>query len=223
MAFDTCYFAPSLFLGENERPLIERVGAAGAEVVEVEEHVLRAATYRDRPEGILVVAKIRDHPLTALPVVENGLYVVAESIEKPGNLGSLLRSADAAGVDGMILCDKRTDLYNPNTITASTGALFSVPIADCSSEDAFAWLSDNKIATIAATPEAEKIYYDTDLTIGIAIVVGAEQYGLSDFWKTRADINVKIPMLGYIDSLNVATAATVALFEAARQRAASGK
>ena len=218
MDFDTCYYCHSLFLGENEIPLIDRIVQAGAEVAEVDEHVLRAATYRDRPEGILVVAKTRSHPLSDLPFIENGLYVVAESIEKPGNLGSILRSADAAGVDGMILCDKRTDLYNPNTITASTGALFSVKIADCSTSDAVAWLKNNKIATIAATPEAESVYYETDLTGAIAIVVGAEQYGLSEFWKKQADVNVKIPMLGYIDSLNVATAATVALFEAARQR-----
>ncbi|NOY76141.1 MAG: RNA methyltransferase [Kiritimatiellaeota bacterium] len=219
MELDTCYYCPALFLGENEIPLINKIARSGAEIAEVEDHILRAATYRDRPEGILVVAKTRSHPLSDLPIVENGLYVVAESIEKPGNLGSILRSADAADVDGMILCDKKTDLYNPNTITASTGALFSVKIADCSSEKASEWLKKNKIATIAATPEAEKVYYDTDLTGGVAFVVGAEQYGLSDFWKERADINVKIPMLGYIDSLNVATAATVALFEAARQRA----
>jgi RNA methyltransferase, TrmH family len=122
------------------------------------------------------------------------------------------------GADGVIVCDKRTDIYNPNVITASTGALFSANLAESSAEETYAWLKKNKIAVLAATPEAEKKYTDIDLTQGIAVVVGAEQYGLTEFWKLKADINVRIPMLGYIDSLNVATATTVVMYEAVRQR-----
>ncbi|MCK5843444.1 MAG: RNA methyltransferase [Victivallales bacterium] len=223
MEFTVCYYAPPLFLGENESPLLEKIERGGAEIIEVAEHVLQAMAYRDRPEGLLAVARIREHPLEKLPIVPNGLYIVAESIEKPGNLGSLMRSADAAGANGIILCDKQTDLYNPNTITASTGALFSVPIADCSSAEAMEWLTGNEIAILAATPEADTPYYNIDLTKSVAIAVGAEQYGLTDFWKKRAEINIRIPMLGYIDSLNVATAATVLLFEASRQRSSNRK
>ena len=216
--FQDCYYCPSLFLGTNEMPLLEKISKKGAQILEVSEDVLRKIAYRDRPEGIIAVAKTRQHSLKDLHVKENGLYIIAEAIEKPGNLGSILRSADASGVDGVIVCDKCTDIYNPNVITASTGALFSVPIAEATSKETLQWLKDNQISTLAATPEAEDIYYNTDLTGKIAIVVGTEQYGLTDFWKKNSDINVSIPMQGFIDSINVATATTVILFEAARQR-----
>jgi len=214
----TCYFAPSLFLGENELPLLDKIGKSGAEIIEVTEQVLKKIAYRDRPEGLIAVAETRRHTLGSIPVKENGLYIIAESIEKPGNLGSILRSADAAGVDGLIIADKCTDIYNPNVITASTGALFSVNLAEASNDEILEWLRANSISTLAATPEAHDIYYQTDLTGRIAVIVGTEQYGLTDFWKKYSDINVRIPMQGFIDSLNVATAATVILFEAARQR-----
>lgn len=213
-----CYFCPDLFLGENESGLIARIAERGTRVQEVAPHILAKIAYRDRPEGIIALMKIKEHSLEQIPVKKYGLYVVAESIEKPGNLGSILRSADAVNADGVIVCAKRTDIYNPNVITASTGALFSANLAETSAEKAFDWFKKNDILTIAATPEAEKIYSDVDLTKGIAIVVGTEQYGLSDFWKSRADINVRIPMMGFIDSLNVATATTVIMYEAARQR-----
>lgn len=216
--FTECYFAPELFLGENEASLIDKVAESGANVQEVTANVLAKIAYRDRPEGVIAIMQIREHTLSGISAKEDGLYIVAESIEKPGNLGSILRSADAVNADGVIVCDKRTDIYNPNVITASTGALFSANLAECSAEEAFKWLKKNSITILAATPEANDIYTDVDLTKGTAIVVGAEQYGLTDFWKTRADINVRIPMLGYIDSLNVATATTVIMYEAARQR-----
>jgi TrmH family RNA methyltransferase len=217
--FQECFFSPALFLGKNEKPLLAKIAETGAEVTEVTEDVIKKIAYRDRPEGIIAVVKSKKHTLDEIPVKENGLYIIAESIEKPGNLGSILRSADAAAVDGVIVCDKCTDIYNPNVITASTGALFSVNIAEATAEETLVWLKKHKISTLAATPEAEEIYYNTDLTGKVAVVVGTEQYGLTDFWKNSADINVKIPMLGYIDSLNVATATTVILFETARQRA----
>lgn len=218
IVFTECYFAPELFLGENESELIAKVGAGGANVQEVTAEVLSKIAYRDRPEGIIALMKVKEHRLDLIPVRQDGLYIIAESIEKPGNLGSILRSADAVGADGVIVCDKRTDIYNPNVITASTGALFSANLAEATAEETYEWLIKHKVQILAATPEAEDIYADVDLTCGIAIVVGAEQYGLTDFWKNKADINVRIPMLGYIDSLNVATATTVILYEAARQR-----
>ena len=143
---------------------------------------------------------------------------IVEGIEKPGNLGSLLRSADAAGADGLIICNKCTDIYNPNVIRASTGALFAVPVAEATNEETLEWLTKNNIKTLAGTPHTDIIYSKNDMTKATAILVGAEQYGLTEFWMNKADQQVKIPMLGKIDSLNVATAATILLYEAARQR-----
>ena len=130
----------------------------------------------------------------------------------------MLRSADAVGATGMIICGHGTDIYNPNVIRASTGALFSVPLAEGENEEVYEWLHSRGIRTLAATPHTDKCYCDTDMTRGVAIVVGAEQTGLTDFWMNRADLQVVIPMLGKIDSLNVAAATTILLYEAARQR-----
>lgn len=213
-----CFFAPEMFLGSNEYPLLEALAAAGVKLFEVPPFLLAKMAYRDRPEGLIAVAKMKRHTLADIPVRPDGLYLVAEAVEKPGNLGSILRSADAAGVDGLIICDKCTDIYNPNVIRASTGALFSVPLAEAASAEALAWLRANRIATLAATPHAEQIFTEVDMVQPVAIVVGTEQVGLTRLWLEEADIAVRIPMLGKIDSLNVATATTILLYEAARQR-----
>ncbi len=218
MEITEVFFSPSHFLGENEYPLLEKMSASGILVRQLAPQLLEKVTYRDRPEGLLAVAKMKKHLLSDLPVDPNGLYLVAETVEKPGNLGSMLRSADAVGVAGFILCEKGTDIYNPNVIRASTGAIFSVPLAECSNAEAMKFLRDNNIRVLAATPHTDKRYTDVDLTGGVAVVVGSEQNGLSDFWLDEADLPVVIPMLGKIDSLNVSTATTVLLYEAARQR-----
>ena len=218
MKMRECFFCPAMFLGENEYSLLETLAKAGVEVYEVPENILSLLAYRDRPEGLIATAEMRKHRLEDIPVIEGGLYLIAEAIEKPGNLGSMLRSADAAGVDGLIICDKSTDIYNPNVIRASTGALFTVPLAETDSDSAMAWLKKHRILTLAATPHTDKIYTDVDMSGGVAIVVGTEQVGLTDFWMNNADLKVLIPMLGRIDSLNVATATTILLYEAARQR-----
>ena len=213
-----CFFSPSHFLGENEFPLLETLASEGVRVVEVAPQLLEKMAYRERPEGLIAVAKMKRHTLADLPVVENGLYLVAEAVEKPGNLGSILRSADAAGVDGLIICNKCTDLYNPNVIRASTGALISVPLAEAENQEAYDWLKSHGIKTLAATPHTENLYTDVDMTQAVAIVVGTEQTGLTELWMEHSDLPVRIPMLGKIDSLNVATATTILLYEAARQR-----
>jgi len=218
LSFKVCYYAPELFLGKNEPDLLNKLSASGADVLETTADVLAKIAYRDRPEGILALAYTIKHEFKDMPVNPQGLYLVAESIEKPGNLGSILRSADAVGADGVIVCQKRTDIYNPNVITASTGALFSMNLAECTEQEALEWIRSNSLKILAATPEAETLYTDVDMTQGVVVIVGAEQYGLSEFWKQHADITVRIPMLGYIDSLNVATAATVILYDAVRQR-----
>lgn len=213
------FFTPSLFLGSNELPLLEKLAEAGIKLYEVPQMVLEKIAYRDRPEGLIATAQIPAHRLEDFPCPQKpGLYLIAENVEKPGNLGSILRSADAAGATGLILTDPRTDLYNPNTIRASTGALFALPIAVTDNDSALAWLRKNKIQILAATPHTNHVFTQIDLTVPVAIAVGAEQYGLSDFWMNQADLQVVIPMLGKIDSLNVSTAATLLLYECARQR-----
>mgnify|MGYP003296347123 CR=1 FL=1 len=218
MILEECFFSPEHFLGENEYPLLESLAASGVKVSRLAPHLLEKVSYRDRPEGLLAVARMRKHDLELLPEFENPLYLVAETIEKPGNLGSMLRSADASGADALIVCERKTDLYNPNVIRASTGAIFSVPVGVCDNAAALKYLRERGVKILAATPHTDFKYTDVDLTQGVAIVVGAEQTGLTDFWMEQADLKVNIPMLGKIDSLNVASAATILLYEAARQR-----
>lgn len=213
-----CFCCPALYLGENEESLLASIEASGAVLYETTPEILTKLAYRERPEGLIAIAEMRKKGLESIPVRENGLYLVAETIEKPGNLGSILRSADAVDATGVIICNRQTDIFNPNVIRASTGAIFSVPLAETSSEEAVEWLRKNRIRTLAATPHTDLVYTETDMTCATAIVVGAEQYGLSDFWMNAADTKVVIPMLGKMDSLNVATAATLLLYEAARQR-----
>lgn len=216
--FNEVFYCPELFLGENEQSLLNSLSERGAVLYRCSSDVLRKLAYRERPEGLIAVVKIKRKTLADIPKVKNGLYLVAETIEKPGNLGSMLRSADAVGATAVIVCDKQTDFYNPNVIRASTGAIFSMPLAECTSEECLKWLRSFGVRTLAATPHTQNNYTDVDMASGVAIVVGAEQYGLTDYWMDSADLKVVIPMLGYMDSLNVATAATILLYEAARQR-----
>jgi TrmH family RNA methyltransferase len=143
---------------------------------------------------------------------------VAESIEKPGNLGAILRTADAAGVDALLVCDPRVDIYNPNVVRASRGTLFTVPTIEISNENALSALRKSNIKLVAATPHAKTEFTEQDLRGPLAIIVGTENEGLTDFWLNEADIKVKIPMLGKVNSLNVSIAAALIVYEARRQR-----
>ncbi len=220
---DNLFFCPSLFLGENENALIQRIGGRGSQLFECNEKVFRKMSYRDRPDGLIATAIQERHDLDDL---EKRLQkkdhppflIVAEAIEKPGNLGTILRSSDAVQLDALIVCDKCTDIYNPNVVRASVGTLFTVPVIESTGEATIAWLRKQGISIVAATPSAELEYTQVDLTKPIAIAVGTEQLGLSDQWMKQADIQVKIPMLGVADSLNVAMATTLLLYEALRQR-----
>jgi RNA methyltransferase, TrmH family len=214
----TLFICEALFLGKNEPELIEQCRQAGAEIVPCTPPVLEKMAYRERPEGLLAVLPQVHLALSDLNLPERPLLIVAEAIEKPGNLGTILRSADAAGASAVIVCDQCTDIHNPNVVRASTGALFSLPVVETSSVAALSWLQHNKIKVLAASPHAEKNYTDVDLRPGTAIIVGAEQYGLSSIWMQAADLKVRIPMHGQADSLNVATATTILMFEAVRQR-----
>ena len=212
------FYCREMFVGENNDTLLDTLRNAGSAIYECSANVLRKIAYRERPEGLIAIAEMKRKGLDEIPARPDGLYLVAETIEKPGNLGSILRSADAVGATAVIVCNKQTDIFNPNVIRASTGAIFSMPLAETTSEEALAWLRKLGIKTLAATPHTHLYHTDVDMKQGVAIVVGAEQYGLSDYWMNSADLQVLIPMLGKMDSLNVATAATILLYEAARQR-----
>jgi RNA methyltransferase, TrmH family len=214
------YFAPEWFLGENEPVLLSQARAAGARLLELSREAFAKVAYRERPDGLLAVAPQWRLALDALTLPEVPFLLVVESIEKPGNLGTILRGADAAGCHAVIACDPVTDLFNPNVVRASTGVLFSVPCAVASSPEVHAWLHRHRIRTVATTPAAETVYSDADLRGPLAVVMGSEQYGLSEFWLERADLPVRIPMSGQADSLNVAMATIITLFEALRQRRA---
>jgi TrmH family RNA methyltransferase len=215
---DEVYFAPDWFLGENERSLLAEAEAGGAKLYELSKDAFAKVAYRERPDGLLAVAPQWKRSLADLVLGKAPFLLVVEAIEKPGNLGTILRSADAAGCDAVIVCDPVTDLFNPNVVRASTGVLFSVPCFVEESAAVLSWLRSKGIRTVATTPAATALYSDSDLTGPLAIVMGSEQYGLSEFWLKHADLPVRIPMAGQADSLNVAMAALITLFEAVRQR-----
>jgi len=213
------YCSPALYLGHNEGALVEAAVAAGAEVVTVAEAPFRKASYRDRPEGLLGVARQFPTGLERLQPGPDPLLLVVEAIEKPGNLGTMLRTAGAAGAAAVVVCDPATDPFNPNVVRASLGTLFTVPLVVGDTPGAVARLRELGIRTVATTPAASLPHWEADLTGPLAVLVGSEQYGLSAAWLAAADTQVVIPMPGSVDSLNAAMAAGIVLFEAVRQRA----
>lgn len=213
------YFAPDWFLGENEPALLAQAEAAGARLCELTREAFAKVAYRERPDGLLAVAPQWKRTLADLPAPAGAPFLlVVEAIEKPGNLGTILRGADAAGCDAVLVCDPVTDPFNPNVVRASTGVLFSVPLVVETGARVHAWLKARGIRIVATTPAADRLYTEADLGGPLAIVMGSEQYGLSEFWLRHADLPVRIPMAGQADSLNVAMATIITLFEAVRQR-----
>lgn len=174
--------------------------------------------YRGGTEGIIARVKARTHSLEQLMLGENPLVVVLESVEKPGNLGAVFRSADAAGADAVIICDPLTDLYNPNLIRSSIGGVFTVQSAVCDSSAAIDWLKARGIKILTAQLQDSSWYYEVDMKGGTAIVIGTEATGLTAQWREAADAHIRIPMLGALDSLNASVSAAILLFEAVRQR-----
>ena len=187
-------------------------------IVEIPEALYRKAAYREGTEGVIAEMEVQERHLEDLSLGEHPLVVVLESVEKPGNLGAVLRSADAARADAVIVCDPLTDLWNPNLIRASLGGIFTVPTVCASSEEAIAWLKARGIRILTAQLQDSSWYYDTDMTGGTALVMGTESTGLTDIWRRAADAHIRIPMLGRLDSLNVSVSAAILLFEAVRQR-----
>ncbi len=186
--------------------------------VAVASAVFAKLSYRDNPDGLLAVAQRQASDLSALRLPGNALVLVLDGLEKPGNLGALLRTADGAGLDAVLLSGSGTDLENPNVIRASLGTVFSRPVLEAEGAALLAWLRQEGFSLIAATPRASASYWDADFTGRAAIVLGAEHAGLSPAWLGAADNQVNIPMRGLADSLNVATAGALLIYEALRQR-----
>lgn len=213
---DAGYRIDSIFLCPS---LLEDFSVpAGVKHFEVSPEVYEKVAYRGSTEGIIAVVESRKTNLEDIALSANPLIVVLESVEKPGNLGAVLRSADAAGADAVIICDPLTDLYNPNLVRASIGSIFTKQVVCCSSEQAISWLKKNNIKIYTAQLQDSNWYYDTDMKSATAIVMGTEATGLTGIWRQAADAHIKIPMLGALDSLNVSVSAAILLFEAVRQR-----
>jgi TrmH family RNA methyltransferase len=188
------------------------------DVIEINKEVYQKLAYRDTTEGIIAVAKTKTLKLSDLKLGKNPLILVAEAIEKPGNLGAMLRTADAANLDAVIIANPKTDFYNPNIVRSSVGCLFTNQIATGSTEEVIAFLKENSIAFYSATLQNSTSYDTQDYTKPSALVVGTEATGLSQQWRDEATQNIIIPMQGEIDSMNVSVASAILLFEAKRQR-----
>lgn len=185
---------------------------------EISKEIYEKIALRGSTEGIVAEVKMQERHLSSLQLGNNPLLMVVESVEKPGNLGAILRSADAAHADAVIVCDPLTDLYNPNLIRSSLGAFFTVPCVTCTSDECIAYLKQKGIRILTAQLQDSQLYYNTDMRLSTAIVMGTESTGLTEKWRQAADAHIRIPMLGNLDSLNVSVSAAILLFEVVRQR-----
>lgn len=212
------FYCEDLFAGQEERAILSAAKNQSAELFPVTRSVFEKLAYREDSFGLAAVAEKPAKTLEDIPLTKSPLLIVVEGVEKPGNLGAILRSAEAGGVDGVIVCGKSTDIYNPNVVRASIGTVFTVPVTEATVPETVDWLREKNIRTVATVPGTEIEYFDADLKGPCAIVMGSEHEGLSNTWLNEADLLVRIPMKGMGDSLNLATAATVLIYEAVRQR-----
>lgn len=214
------YVCPELVRDAGNLRTVDTVAALGTEIVHVNTRVFERIAYRESPDGWLAVVPTVPTDLAALKLRPNPLALVCESVEKPGNLGAMLRTADAVGADALIAATPITDWGNPNVVRASKGTVFAVPVAAADSTDVLAWAKAGGLRVVAATPDTDTLFTDVDFTGPTAIAVGSEKHGLTETWLASADVRVRIPMSGLANSLNVATSAAIILYEAIRQRRA---
>jgi RNA methyltransferase, TrmH family len=215
----TVYFCPELMLDPGvQQDVVRRVQDLGSDTQELGRAAFEKVAYREGPDGFLAVVDSVVRSCTDLSVGLTPLALICQGVEKPGNLGAMLRTADAAGVEAVVAVDPVTDWSNPNLVRASKGTVFSVPVASADTPEALTWLSDHGIALAATTPDTDLNYTDVDYTGPIAIAVGSEKYGLTDDVLAAAEYKIRIPMAGRANSLNVATSAAVVIYEAVRQR-----
>lgn len=217
------FYCPELMLdAATQRQVVDRVRGQGVETVQVTRAAFEKAAYREGPDGFLAVVPAVTRHCADLQVGPAALTVLCEGVEKPGNLGAMLRTADAAGAEAVVAADPVTDWGNPNLVRASKGTVFSVPVASDPTAEVLRWLDAQGIALVATTPDTDLDYTDVDYTGPVAIAVGAEKYGLTDRVLEQAAYRVRIPMVGRANSLNVATSAAIVIYEAVRQRRRSG-
>ena len=216
---ESIYHCPEHFPTEAHAEFIRtQRDSQSPALIRLSPEAFEKTTQREGPDGLIAVGQQQSHALQSLKLPEVPLLLILEGIEKPGNLGASLRSADGAGADAVILVDCVLDCYNPNAIRSSQGLLFALPLITAEREPLKLWLDENKIRTCATTPAATQKHWDCDYDQATALLLGSEQSGLSDFWIQNADQRIHIPMSGQADSLNVAATAAVCLYEARRQR-----
>ena len=218
VALREAFVCEPLCCDDDARAVLDALADSGAEVFHVAEPVFRKLAFGDRAEGVLGVAEMPTPGLSDLALPENALVAVLEGVEKPGNVGAVLRTADAAGLSALIVADGRTDLFNPNAIRASLGTIFTVPVATAGARETLDWLRRQGLAVFAARVEGSVPYSDADFRGPAAVVLGSEAAGLSDVWTADDVTPVRLPMLGAADSLNVSATAAVLFYEALRQR-----
>lgn len=221
LAIEGGYTIVSLFCYSELRPLsveLEKLLPPDVQRYNISKAVFEKLAYRENSDGLIAVAKSKESTLESIKLPANPFIIILEAVEKPGNLGAILRTADAAQVDAIVVCDPLCDIYNPNVVRSSIGCLFTQQVAAATSEETLRWLKEKGISSYAAELTAAQWYHETALNVPCAIVMGTEADGLSDFWLTNATARIKIPMRGKIDSLNVSVATAIITFEAMRQR-----
>ena len=211
---NTVFFCPQIVSAETILNVVKDENL----LIPVQQNVFEKIAYRDSTGGIIAIVQQKKHTLDNIRLRKNPLILILESVEKPGNLGAILRTADAANIDAVVICDPQTDFYNPNVIRSSVGCVFTTQIASSTSHETIAWLNKNEIKIFATSLESSTPYHKIDFTNPSAIIMGTESTGLSDTWISIASSTVIIPMRGKIDSMNVSNAAAVLVFEACRQR-----
>jgi RNA methyltransferase, TrmH family len=212
------FYCPELMGGEAQKQHLMQLLGAGVEAYELNRDLFERVAYREGPDGWLAVVPVPKTALSEVTLGDQPLVLVCEAVEKPGNLGAMLRTADAAGADAVISVAGVTDWGNPNIVRASKGAVFAMQVAAAEPQEAIDWLRQQGLAIIASTPDTERSFTEADMRGGVAVTVGSEKYGHSDAWLGRADAKVRIPMAGKVNSLNVATSAALLLYEAVKQR-----
>lgn len=220
VAIREIYYCPAIVSTDEERALLAMLKERGVPLSSVAAPAFKKIAYREDSGGFVAVAEKPHHGLDDLRTDPGALFLAVDAVEKPGNLGALFRSADGAGVSGIIISAPKTDLYNPNVIRASLGTIFSVPVAVTRAQHAIGWLKSKGVTIITTSPEADAVYSAADMSSPCAIVVGSEDAGLGREWLEASDLSVRIPMRGTADSLNVSVTAAILLYEALRQREA---
>jgi len=216
--FSQLFLEQSFFEAPDHKKFIESMSLQAKEIFLLPEYVFEKMTFGHRHEGVLGVCVQPQKKLSDMMLSANPLLIVTESVEKPGNLGAILRTADAVGADGLIVCDPATDIYNPNVIRSSLGSIFSVCVVQASNEEALKFFKAKKVMVYATLPDSKEPYFHVDMKLPLAVVLGSEEKGLSEFWQKNCDKALSIPMKGKVDSLNVSVSAAVVLYEIIRQR-----